>query len=120
MNGHGHRNTTLSLVAAIGLVFGVGEASADRHCAPVEEFYWQARTILLQSELGCQEALEQSEDELREAIAQAGMCGCVSLRDYLESQLFADKETTTNDCPARIARILDLRLELPGLVESCH
>ena len=120
MTGHRHRNTTLSLVAAIGLFLGAGEASADRHCAPVEEFYWQARTILLQSGLGCEEALVESEDELREAIAQAGICGCVSLQDYLESQLFTDMGTATTGCQARKARILDLRLELPGLVQGCH
>lgn len=120
MTGHGHQNTTLALVAAIGLVFGAGKVSADRHCAPVEEFYWQARTILLQSGLSCEKALDESEDELREAIAQAGICGCVSLRDYLESRLFTGMETATTDCQLRMARILDLRLELPGLVESCH
>lgn len=120
MTGHRHQNRTPSLVAAIGLVLGAGMASADRHCAPVEEFYWGARTILLQSDLSCEAALKESEDALREAIAQAGICGCVSLQNYLESRLFPDMATEATGCQARKARILGLSSELPVLIEGCH
>ena len=120
MTGHMHQNRTPSRVAAIGLVLVADMASADRHCAPVEEFYWGARTILLQSDLSCEAALEQSEDALREAIAQAGICGCASLQNYLESQLFPDTATEATGCQVRMTRILGLSSELPDLVEGCH
>ena len=58
---------------------------ADRHCAPVMEAFWRARTILLQASLSCADAFRLSTPDFREAAAQVRICGFMSLRDRLNS-----------------------------------
>lgn len=118
--GKWHDFSSRALFTGALLASWTGLAHADRHCAPVMEYYWQARTVLLNSEEACVIALEASEDALREATAQAGICGCNSLQDHMEYYLFGNDESGAPDCSTRKERILELSSELPDLVESCH
>ncbi|MDE0694868.1 MAG: hypothetical protein OXH76_03430 [Boseongicola sp.] len=81
MNRRGTGLCTRALVAAIALASVSGPAIADRHCAPVMEAYWRARTFLLQENLSCGDAFRLSTPDFHEAAAQARICGFMSLHD---------------------------------------
>lgn len=118
MNRNG--SSTRTLVAAIALVFVSEPAIADRHCAPVLEAFWRARTILLQEDRACPDALRLSTPDFREATAQAKICGFMSLHDRLDSLLFGDAAVGDEDCRAKLKRILQFSSELQEIVETYH
>ncbi len=109
-----------ALVAAIALVFVPEPAIADRHCAPVLEAFWRARTILLQEDRKCRDALRLSTPDFHEATAQARICGFMSLHDRLDSLLFGGAPVGDEDCRAKLERILEFSSELQDIVETHH
>ena len=113
-------SSTCTLAAAIALVFVSEPAVADRHCAPVLEAYWRARTILLQENRACGDALRLSTPDFHEATAQARICGFMSLHDRLDSLLFGDAPVGDDACRAKVERILEFSSELQEIVETYH
>ncbi len=107
-------------VLALALVLSVlpGPVIADRHCAPVMEAYWRARTFLMQEGQTCADALGQSIPDFHEAVAQARICGYTALHDRLNSLLFDADEG--GSCEARVKRILEFSPELQEIIEDYH
>ena len=108
------------LAAAIALVSVLEPAVADRHCAPVLEAYWRARTILLQEDRACADALRLSTPDFHEATAQARICGFMSLHDRLGLLFFGDAPVGDGTCRAKVERILEFSSELQEIVEAYH
>ncbi len=108
-----------TLVAILFPVLLSGPAIADRHCAPVMEAYWRARAFLLQEDQSCTEILARSNPDFHEAVAQARICGFISLHDHLQSLLFGDG-ADGESCEARVERILEFSPELQAIIENHH
>ncbi len=107
-----------TLVVILLPVLLSGPAIADRHCAPVMEAYWRARVFLLQEDQGCADALSRSTPDFHEAVAQARICGFMSLHDRLQALLFGDGGGES--CETRVERILEFSPELQAIIEDHH
>ena len=115
-------NTPTKFAVAVATVMIAGvplRAEADRHCAPVLESYYHARTSLLRDGQTCDAALQASLINLAEASAEAGICGCRSLQVSLV-ELVADIEMSDGSCAMRRSQVLELDQELSQKVEDCH
>ena len=109
-----------ALTLGVVLVLGSGSVLADRHCAPVIEAMWRARSILLQEGQTCVGALSESKPDLQEATAQAKICGYASLHNKLNTLLAGEDQAEVAVCEAKLERILEFSLELRELVEAYH
>ena len=114
------RSSARALTVVLALVSGSEHAIADRHCAPAMEAYWRARTILLQENQTCSDALHLSTPDFHEATAQARICGFMSLHDQLNSLFFGGSPEGDEDCGAKVKRILEFSSELQEIIETYH
>lgn len=108
----------LFLVAAAGILASAGGASADRHCAPVLERYYFARTVLNDEEKSCGRQRAEAEGYLEEAAVQARICGCARAEAAITG--FLRDRDAAQGCMAARSQILQLDEELADLVEACH
>ncbi len=93
---------------------------ADRHCAPVIEAVWRARTFLSVEDQSCADRLQASEADLQEAVAQARICGYMTLHEQLDELFFGDQPSTTDECEAKVAGILEFGPALKSIVDAYH
>ena len=114
------RSGSCAFAAVLALVSLSEPAIADRHCAPVLEAYWRARTILLREDHACADAIRLSTPDFHEATAQARICGFMSLHDRLDSLFFGDTAEGDEVCRAKVERILEFSSELHDIVEAHH
>ncbi len=108
------------LVWATLLAAGSGPVFADRHCAPVIEAYWRARTFLMQEGQACVELLRASGPDFEEAVAQAKICGFMPLHRKLDELLLSEQPKGAAQCRAKVKRILEFGSVLHDLVEAYH
>ncbi|MCY4462571.1 MAG: hypothetical protein OXC26_19570 [Albidovulum sp.] len=120
MNRSRTRLSVRALATALALALGSESAVADRHCAPVIEAYWRARTFLLQENTSCSDALRLSTPDFHEAAAQAKICGYMPLHERLNSLFFGSSPETEQDCKGKVERILDFSTELRNTIEAYH
>ena len=114
------RTLTYLPVLAAAVLSPAAPAMADRHCAPVVEAFWRARTVLMQDDLSCPERLAAGMPDLIEAAAQAEICGYSSLHARLAGLVDEIDLEQTQSCEARRKQLLEFSQELRRLVQSYH
>ena len=105
---------------AAGCLLWAAPAAADRHCFPALDGYFDARHALLDSGADCLSGLPPAIADLRAAEADAALCGCAPLLEFL-SDLRAEAEAeAAADCPAASADILAAGARARSIVAACQ
>lgn len=111
------RAAPVLVAAACALV--PATATADRHCLPAQDAYFEARRLLLDESTSCPAAIGDAADALGTGVEMAGICGCGPLVDLL-SALAQTAAEQARPCADRRDEILGRRDEVEATVLECH
>lgn len=112
----GARGLRVVALAAAGAA-AAGPALADRHCFPVAERYYMARQAILNEGGDPALSLGRALDHLRDAVAEATICGCPEAGGLLES--LAARADVLGAGPAADQLVLDADSAVNAAVEAC-
>ena len=106
-------------VCVVAFLLTASSALSDRHCAPVLERYFEARSEILKPHNDCPNSLQDALHGMADAAVEAGVCGCNILQFYLNA-VIEDVNSVGRTCPDKQTLLLELDSELFKEVEACH